>query len=215
MSLIYIIEDEPILADCIALGLDEQAKGEYRINTYNNAISAIEAMNDEVPDVILLDVLLGGPDGFTMLNELISYPDTARIPVVIITSLKLQLSGLEHYGVVEILDKAKMTPEDIYAATKNALEIGKRVEFQAQKPQPPVRIPETTEPESKSKPQLPEPVVPQSQEPTTELDAQPALPSPAQSPNINPGTGLAELNQKLSSANEAANNTANPEPHAD
>lgn len=197
MSLIYIIEDEPIMADCIALGLDEQAKGEYQISTFNNAISAIEAMNDEVPDAILLDVLLGGPDGFTMLNELISYPDTARIPVVIMTSLKLQLSSLEHYGVVEILDKAKMTPEDIYAATKNALEIGKLVEFQAQKPQPPAQVQKAIEPATQSsESQLP-------QIPAT-TESEPALPSPAQPPVANPGTGLDELNQKLSSINKHA-----------
>ena len=37
--------------------------------------------------MIFLDILLTGPDGFTFLNELISYSDTAKIPIVIVSSL--------------------------------------------------------------------------------------------------------------------------------
>lgn len=178
MSLLYIIEDEPILAECVATSVYELAQGALRINVYNDAISAIEAINEELPDVILLDVLLGGHDAFTLLNELISYPDTARIPVVIMTSLKLQLDSLEHYGVVEILDKMKMTPDDIYAAVNKALEIGQRAEFQAQKPQQP------EQPQAQPHPQ-PQPETPQI-------------------------SGLAALNQKLSSASSEPESSVAP-----
>lgn len=137
MNLLYIIEDEPIMAECIATGIQELAKAdEWQINLYDNAISALNDLDRGLPDVILLDVLLGGPDAFTLLNELVSYSDTARIPAVLMTSLKLQQASLAHYGVTEVLDKAKMTPEDIYAAITRALEIGQRVEFQAQQLNP-------------------------------------------------------------------------------
>ena len=63
--------------------------------------------------MIFLDILLDGPDGFTFLNELVSYSDTARIPVVIISSLDFGGKDLSNYGVVGVLDKANMKPEDI------------------------------------------------------------------------------------------------------
>lgn len=121
MSVIYIIEDEPIMADCIASAILGVAKDPVEIAVFNDGVAAITAMNEKLPDVILLDVMLTGPDGFALLNEMISYPDMAKIPVVLISSLDLSKRNLEHYGVKQVLDKAKMTPEDIYAAVQTAL----------------------------------------------------------------------------------------------
>ena len=67
----------------------------------------------ELPEMIFLDVLLDGPDGFTFLNELVSYDDTAKIPVVIVSSLKFSQRELGAYGVAAVLEKEKMRPTEI------------------------------------------------------------------------------------------------------
>lgn len=121
MSLIYIIEDEPIMADCLAAAIAGVAEEPFEYGIFNDAVTAMAAVNERLPDVILLDVMLSGPDGFTFLNEMISYHDTANIPVILISTLDLTHRNLSHYGVVKVLDKSKMTPEDIYAAIQEAL----------------------------------------------------------------------------------------------
>ena len=81
---------------------------------FSNAIDAMNAIvENNTPDLIFLDILLDGPDGFTLLDELVSYSDTARIPVVIITSLDLKHYNLSEYGVVGVLNKDTMLPKDI------------------------------------------------------------------------------------------------------
>ena len=57
--------------------------------------------------------MLDGPDGFTFLNELASYGDTAKIPIVIVSSLDLKNRDLTEYGVIGIIHKDTMLPEDI------------------------------------------------------------------------------------------------------
>lgn len=108
--MIYVIDDDVIMAECVA----RACKGkDTRI--FGNAIEAMAAISEgELPELIFLDVLLDGPDGFTFLNELVSYTDTAKIPVVIVTSLGIGERGLSEYGVVRVLDKATMTPEEIF-----------------------------------------------------------------------------------------------------
>ena len=106
--MIFIIEDDPIMARCLA-----RAIGKVPTKMFSDVISAINAIDDELPDLIFLDILLSGPDGFTFLNELISYSDTARIPVVIVSSLDFQNRDLSIYGVVGTLNKDTMTPKDI------------------------------------------------------------------------------------------------------
>ena len=105
---IFVIDDDKIMAECIAHALGEGAL------TFSNAIEAMNEIGDGVvPELIFLDVLLDGPDGFTFLNELASYTDTARIPVVLVSSLDFSGQDLSSYGVVGVLDKSKMKPEDI------------------------------------------------------------------------------------------------------
>lgn len=129
MSLVYIIEDDQIMADCIALSVhgatetlpDGTESTPPDVLVFNDAISAIGSIDTDLPDVILLDIMLSGPDGFTFLNELVSYHDTARIPVALITSLDLSNRNLEHYGVFRILNKGTMTPADIQAAVLDGI----------------------------------------------------------------------------------------------
>lgn len=120
MSLVYIIEDEPVFADVLGT-IVRGMPGQVDAEIFDNAVSAIAAVNEQLPDAILLDVLLTGPDGFAFLNELASYQDTAKIPVVLMSSLDLTGQDLSHYGVIAVLDKSTMTPEDIQGALQKVL----------------------------------------------------------------------------------------------
>lgn len=117
----FIIEDDVEMADC--LELMAKNAGISQIFRFEEVISAIEATNEVLPDVILLDVLLTGPNGFALLNELASYSDTARIPIILLSSLNFVGRDLGAYNIVQIFDKAEMRPTEIMAAIKNAVEL--------------------------------------------------------------------------------------------
>ncbi len=81
---------------------------------FKNPIDAMYSLEDPLPSLIFLDVLLPGADAFTFLHELLSYPDTAKIPIVIVSALDLSKFDLKLYGVRAILNKETLTPEDIF-----------------------------------------------------------------------------------------------------
>lgn len=107
--MIYVIDDDDIMADCIARACLPSGQ----VQVFTNGITAMQAMGAELPKLIFLDILLDGPDGFTLLHEFQSYTDTAAIPIVLVSSLDLSGQDLSVYGVVGILDKSTMTPTDI------------------------------------------------------------------------------------------------------
>lgn len=111
--MIYIIDDDYKMAECIARYLRPE---ETKI--FTNAIEAIENIDEDAPKLIFLDVLLDGPDAFTFLNEIGSYENTAKIPIVIITSLNLKTRDLRAYGIKKILSKETLTPEDVKLCLK-------------------------------------------------------------------------------------------------
>lgn len=118
MSLAYIIEDNEIMSELFSRYL----RGVCEVKVFHDAISAIQNISADAPDMIFLDVLLTGPDGFTFLNEIVSYEDTAKIPVVIVTSLDIKADSLKNYNVVKILRKDSLIPDDMKDVAREILE---------------------------------------------------------------------------------------------
>ena len=112
---IFIIEDDPDFAEIYQKHLKRNFP-EIPLQIFYNAIEANAAFSelreDELPSLIILDVLLTGPDGFTLLNEILSYPETSQIPVLLISSLNLGQMSLQAYNVHAILNKETFTPAD-------------------------------------------------------------------------------------------------------
>ena len=97
------------MAECIARFA---GKKDYMI--FSNAIDAMNAISGGImPKMIFLDIMLDGPDGFSFLNEMISYDDTSKIPIIIVSSLDFSKVNLGTYNVVGVLNKDTMMPLDI------------------------------------------------------------------------------------------------------
>ena len=93
----------------------------YELDFFHDGVGAIAAMAEEMPELVILDILLTGPTGFAVLNEMRSYPDLAKVPVIIVTSVSIKDELAKQYGVVEVLDKGKMTPQELIGAVQGAL----------------------------------------------------------------------------------------------
>ena len=79
-----------------------------------NAIEAINFIDEnEVPEIVFLDVMLTGPDGFTFLNEMVSYADTMKVPIVVVSEKDFSSFNLSEYNVVGFLNKNTMKPEEV------------------------------------------------------------------------------------------------------
>lgn len=117
---VLIVEDDDWLAEQHIRTLSTAG---IRAEYVPHALAAIDAIDSKAPDVIILDVLLAGPNAFTLLHELQSHADLASIPVILCTNSADQLADedVAAYGVRRVLDKATMVPGDLIAAVKKVL----------------------------------------------------------------------------------------------
>lgn len=84
------------------------------VHFFADGVAAMDDVDDKDLNLIILDVMLIGPTGFAVLNELQSYSNLARVPVVIVSNVELPSEAqLSDYGVAKVLDKATMVPRDI------------------------------------------------------------------------------------------------------
>jgi two-component system phosphate regulon response regulator PhoB len=92
---ILVIDDEDDLLDLVGYNLTREG---YRVNTARTGEEAFKRIREESPDLIILDLMLPGIDGFDVCKQLKSNPRTASIPIVMLTAKTAeadQIAGLE------------------------------------------------------------------------------------------------------------------------
>jgi len=117
---VLIVEDDEWMAQQHQRSLE--AAG-MKVEVVSHALAAMDALDTTKPDVLVLDVLLAGPNAFTLLHEMRSHADLAAVPVILCTNSAEQFAqdDLSAYGVRRVLDKTKMHPKDLEAAVRKVL----------------------------------------------------------------------------------------------
>jgi len=92
MTQIVIVEDEPSISEVISLYLHRAG---FEVTTFSDGFSAFEHFAKKLPDLVILDVMLPGMDGFSLLR---SIRDRSDVPVILLTSRREEsdrIAGLE------------------------------------------------------------------------------------------------------------------------
>lgn len=118
---ILLIEDDKWLAESFARSLKRQFA---EVEILSNLDLAFDYFSKFWPAVIVADVLVGKKNLFTLLNEMQSYEDSRKIPIVVLSSLAQQISpeDVHAFGVVSVLDKTKITPGELRDEVKKILD---------------------------------------------------------------------------------------------
>jgi CheY-like chemotaxis protein len=114
------VEDDKFLSDIIARKLSRE---KCVLHHATEGESAIAMAEKEQPDVILLDILLPGIDGFEILSRLKSNPLTKNIPVIFLSNLGQQsdIERGQRLGAARFLVKATVTLDEIVNEIKKVL----------------------------------------------------------------------------------------------
>lgn len=81
---ILIVEDDKFL---LKLYSEKLSREGFKIATATTGKEAINQISSSPPDLIILDIILPGKDGFEVLSEIKLNPKTKKIPVIILTIL--------------------------------------------------------------------------------------------------------------------------------
>ncbi|PJB99377.1 MAG: response regulator [Candidatus Nealsonbacteria bacterium CG_4_9_14_0_8_um_filter_35_12] len=118
---ILIVEDDKFLRELIAQKLLKEG---YNISEAIDGEEGIKKIKTEKPDLILLDLILPGVDGFEVLSRMKADEKLAEIPVIILSNLG-QREEIERglkLGANDYMIKAHFTPREIIDKIKTVLE---------------------------------------------------------------------------------------------
>jgi len=92
MTKIVVVEDEPSISEVVSLYLKRAG---YTVFSYIDGLEALNSLTSQLPDLIILDVMLPGMDGFTLTRNL---RDRSDVPIILLTSRREEsdrIAGLE------------------------------------------------------------------------------------------------------------------------
>ena len=79
---ILVIDDEPEITEIVKTFLEESG---YRVAVVNSPSEAVEKARAFKPDVVLLDIMMPGVDGYDICQQLKADPQFAGVPIIFLT----------------------------------------------------------------------------------------------------------------------------------
>jgi len=117
---ILIVEDDEFLRSLTAKRLEKE---NYHIEVAVDGENAISMFESLKPDLILLDLLLPGKDGFEVLKKIRSTETIKSLPVIIFSNLgqREDIEKAKALGVDDFLIKANFTLDDVVGKIKKLI----------------------------------------------------------------------------------------------
>ena len=123
MTQIAIVEDEPNIRDVVRLYLKRAG---FSVIDFEDGQTAMNAFNLQMPDLIILDVMLPGLDGFSLIRKI---RDGSDVPVILLTSRREEsdrIAGLE-LGADDYVVKP-FSPQELVSRVRAVLRRSKSVQ---------------------------------------------------------------------------------------
>ncbi len=80
---VLLIEDEPNIIEAVSFIL---SRAGLDVKTHSNGHDAVEAVRARDPDLVILDIMLPGRNGFDILQDIRADADLADLPVLMLTA---------------------------------------------------------------------------------------------------------------------------------
>ncbi|MDR0222992.1 MAG: response regulator transcription factor [Oscillospiraceae bacterium] len=117
---VFAVEDDAALRELYGYSLEN----EFDCRCFCDGASFFDALAEGVPDIILLDIMLPGDDGFAILSRLKSGKDTARVPVIVVSAKGEEISKVKGLN---------MGADDYIAKPFGVLELAARIKANLRK----------------------------------------------------------------------------------
>jgi len=116
MALIYVVEDDLNIAEIETFALKNVG---YEVESFGTARAFYQALRENIPDLILLDIMMPDEDGLDIIKNLRNNISTREIPVIMVTAKSSEIdkvkgldAGADDYvtkpfGVMELISRVK------------------------------------------------------------------------------------------------------------
>jgi DNA-binding response OmpR family regulator len=109
---VLLVEDDVFVSDVYSTRLSKEG---YQVFLMNNGRDAVGWLETNIPDIVLLDIMMPYMDGIEVLKELRQKDSCKEVPVIMLTNLseKENIREAISLGANDYLIKSHFTPSEI------------------------------------------------------------------------------------------------------
>jgi len=117
---ILFIEDDPLIVKIYSTRLTADG---YQVFSADNGQDGLKVVDQNTPDLIVLDIMMPKIDGFGVLEKLRASPKTKQIPILVYSNLaqEEEIARAKSMGATEFIVKANLSPTDMVEKIKSYL----------------------------------------------------------------------------------------------
>jgi CheY-like chemotaxis protein len=122
---VLVVDDDPDMVEVIRQFLDMEG---YATISASSGRECLDILRHQVPDLVLLDVLMAPMNGWQTLEQIKNDPKTKPIPVLMLTGKRLTSAEARQYNIcIDDYITKPFRHEEIFAAIDNILQRKKRL----------------------------------------------------------------------------------------
>lgn len=131
--MIWCVDDDNAIRDIEVYTLETTG---FKARGFTDGVSMLEAIKNELPELIILDIMLPGEDGVEILRKLRSDPRTKNLPVIMATAKGTEMDKIQSldigaddylvkpFGVMEMVARVKAVLRRCERHDENELKVG-------------------------------------------------------------------------------------------
>jgi len=118
MAKILVVDDDPEISSLVQYTLESMG---HNVKVCENGRDVIDSIKEFKPDLMVMDVMLPGIDGYSLTTKISEDPDMMKIPIIVLSALEPSRSMFSKFSQVSAFLTKPVNTDDFLEAIKNAI----------------------------------------------------------------------------------------------
>jgi CheY-like chemotaxis protein len=115
---ILLVDDDPEILSLVQYAIESMG---HKVQACENGRDVMETIRSYKPELILLDVMLPGIDGYSLAGQINEDPATKNIPIIVLSALEPSRAMFQKFQQVSAFLTKPFNTDDLIEAVKTAL----------------------------------------------------------------------------------------------
>ena len=115
---ILVVDDDPEISSLVQYTLESQG---HTVRVCDNGREVLETLKSYKPDLLVLDVMLPGIDGYSLASQISEDGDLSAMPIIVLSALEPSRTMFQRFSQVAAFLTKPFNTDDLTEAIKNAL----------------------------------------------------------------------------------------------
>ena len=115
---ILVVDDDPEISSLVQYTLESLG---HQVKVCDNGREVIDTLRSYKPELLVLDVMLPGIDGYSLATQISEDPDLSNMPIIVLSALEPSRTMFQRFSQVAAFMTKPFNTDDLLEAVKTAL----------------------------------------------------------------------------------------------